>query len=146
MMAFDYAAFRAEYVRLKRRQRLWEIRDERRRANAEAVRRPTEFAAEMRARAAARRTTLTDLERRVLYYDRQYLRMTTHARGDHLTARRLLFIAGMAGCAAREVERALSRAEAVAIRCALLDQELDRVFVRRRCRARRALPVMRSQP
>lgn len=144
MMPFDYSTFRAAFVRLKRRQRILETKDDVRRATVEAIHRPTEFLMEMRARAAAQRTVLTDLERRVLAYDRRYLRMTPRSRGDYLSAQRLLYVSVMAGCSTREVERALSRIERVAIRCALLEKELDTSVVRRRCRVRRTRSVMRS--
>ena len=137
-MPFNYADFRAEYARLKRAARAREAEDDRRRANLESVHRPTEFMVALRAEAAAGRLTLTPLEKRVLYYDRQYLRRTRDVRDEYITARRAHYVATLARCHPSEVARILDRIEEIYLRCALLDHVPDDAYTPPMCRRKRA--------
>ncbi len=145
-MPFNYAAFRAEYARRKRAARAREAEDERRRANLESVQRPTEFMAGLRAEAAAGRLTLTPLEKRVLYYDRQYLRRTPGVRDEYITARRAHYVATLARCHPSEVARILDRVERVFLRCALLDRAVDDAYQPPLCLRRRTPNASKPQP
>lgn len=130
-MTFNYAAFRAEFVRRKREQRLRRNEEDRRRANLEAVVRPTEFAASLRVAAAESRLTLTELEKRVSYYDRRYLRQTRAVQSDYVTLKRARYIASMAGCLPSNVPQILMRIEWVHWRCELLGIPLDEAYTPR---------------
>lgn len=136
-MTFNYAAFRAEFVRLKRAQHAREVEEERRRANQEAIMRPTEFAASLRVRAAEQRLTLSDLEKRVLYHDKRYLRRQRNVRSDYVTEERARTIAMLAHCDPESVPRILARIEWVHWRCALLGIVPDETFRVHRCHIRR---------
>ena len=136
-MTFNYAEFRAAFVRLKRAQRAREIAEDRRRANQEAVQRPTEFAASLRVRAARSRLTLTELEKRVLSYDKRYLRRTPNVRSDYVTEERARYIAALAHCQPSSVPRILARIEWVHWRCALLGMAPDETIRIQRCHVRR---------
>ncbi|MCC6612491.1 MAG: hypothetical protein IT320_03375 [Anaerolineae bacterium] len=136
-MTFNYAEFRAEFIRLKQAQREREIAEDKRRASREVVERPTEFAASLRLRAAQQRLSLTELEKRVLYHDKRYLRREPNARSDYVTEQRAQYIATQARCQASSVPRLLANIEWVHWRCALLGIAPDDVYRVHVCRIRR---------
>jgi hypothetical protein len=119
---FNYATFRAEYVRMcargKERERLRE-------RNAVFVSRPTEAAAEVRVYASQGRLTLTPLEKRLLYYDRLFLREHPDVASDSVTPLRAAYLARRVCCGADDVERLLRQIERVYWRATLLGYEVD---------------------
>lgn len=136
-MSFQYTQFRAEFVRLRRRQRQQQLEEQKAAYYREALIRPTELVVAVRAQAARDRLWLTPLEKRLLHYDRRYLAGHANVRSDYLTLERERYLAAAVGCPVREVARLLDRIDQVFLRAAILDVEVETRVVR--CvRARRA--------
>ena len=109
---FNYPAFRSAYIRAKTAQRARFIAEEQVCAYVTSVVRPTEFQAELRMRLSRSRLTLTSLEKRVLHYDRQYLRLHDgQIRSSYVNRRRALYIGVRAKCPPHQVARILEHAE-----------------------------------
>ncbi|MDX2141394.1 MAG: hypothetical protein SF123_25130 [Chloroflexota bacterium] len=123
-MSFQYAQFRAEFVRLRRRQRHEQLEQQKAAYYREALIRPTELVVSVRAQAARGRLWLTPLEKRLLHYDRRYLAGRDNVRSDYLTLERARYLVRMVGCSPRDVARLLDRIDDVFLRAAILDVEV----------------------
>jgi hypothetical protein len=134
---FNYPAFRRAFLRAKAEQHARALVEDKLYAVKTAHTRPTEFTIEVRLRLARSRLTLTPLEKRVLHYDKQYLR--THdgddVRSDLITRERIDYIGARAGCSRQQVARVLEQLEWMSWAAEVLEVELETDLVR--CARRR---------
>jgi hypothetical protein len=127
---FQYAQFRAEFVRLRRRQRHQQLEEQKAAYYREALIRPTELVVAVRAQAARERLWLTPLEKRLLHYDRRYLAGRANVRSDYLTLERERYLARVVGCPVRAVAQLLDRIDQVYLRATILSVEVETRFTR----------------